>query len=448
MSRLCVFFACLLLLSFAPTWGQTEEQQESLYDAKTGIAAFTTGLELQASRNAQLGLLGTLFDGNKMNNVRGDIGEYVAERFLNRNIQPKRTWVSVAPRLGRQGIDHIYVRIRQDGLPSALIVGETKFGNSELGFTKDGIQMGSRWRAKRLLALGQRYYDMAQAPSVIRKVTMPINARSTLTIYVSKTRAINFWKEDKLWCTDAPADIDDTLLKKRAKTYGDFFQGAGRGTIVSRNRLLRVVPQTNGDYLVSISEVVDQADGSIKLGKADSLSLPSEYIRPGKASLKALQELIKKQYPMWSDEQVRAEAKQLKKVISSKELIEDAGRAGKLAFRESMRSVWRGASFASGMTFIFMIGQEMITHGLDWSAYNWGGVGKETLGSAAVFGAANGLGAATTYAFSSGVTRNALNAVARNATTKGGALVAKSLLRWSRRQCRLNRCLALGVFYG
>lgn len=49
--------------------------------------------------------------------------------------------ITVTARLGRQGIDGLYVKYNENGQPQKLMVAESKYGSSSLGLTKDGWQL-------------------------------------------------------------------------------------------------------------------------------------------------------------------------------------------------------------------------------------------------------------------------------------------------------------------
>lgn len=87
-----------------------------------------------------------------ISHIKGAIGEYLTEDYVS---QLKKTgWVSLTPRNAAQGIDHVFLKFKDDGGISNLIIGETKFKNgspsSFLGNTKDGWQMSENWVSKRM----------------------------------------------------------------------------------------------------------------------------------------------------------------------------------------------------------------------------------------------------------------------------------------------------------
>ena len=87
-----------------------------------------------------------------VSHLKGAIGEFFTEDYIS---QLKKTgWVSATPRNVAQGIDHVFIKFRDDGGIDDLIMGETKFKNgapsSFLGNTKDGWQMSENWIKHRM----------------------------------------------------------------------------------------------------------------------------------------------------------------------------------------------------------------------------------------------------------------------------------------------------------
>lgn len=82
----------------------------------------------------------------------------VGEAFVNSQLHATGGWKPVTPRAGPQGIDHVWMKFDKSGRPIDMIVGETKYGASRLGMTKDGRQMSASWISKRLAKLSD-YWD-------------------------------------------------------------------------------------------------------------------------------------------------------------------------------------------------------------------------------------------------------------------------------------------------
>jgi hypothetical protein len=91
----------------------------------------------------------------------------VGEAFVNGQLHATGGWKPVTPRTGPQGIDHVWMKFDKSGRPIDMIVGETKFGTSRLGMTKDGRQMSASWISKRLAKLSD-YWDAKAKDVAVR----------------------------------------------------------------------------------------------------------------------------------------------------------------------------------------------------------------------------------------------------------------------------------------
>lgn len=83
-----------------------------------------------------------------LNSARGKLGEGLSDSYFSR--LDNKSWTKLTPRKGSQGIDHLYLKYDKKGHVRGMIVGESKFGSSKLGMTKDGEQMGQNWVRNRL----------------------------------------------------------------------------------------------------------------------------------------------------------------------------------------------------------------------------------------------------------------------------------------------------------
>lgn len=86
----------------------------------------------------------------------------VGEAFVNSQLHATGGWKTVTPRTGPQGIDHVWMKFDKSGRPVDMIVGETKYGASRLGMTKDGRQMSASWISKRLAKLSDYWEAKAK----------------------------------------------------------------------------------------------------------------------------------------------------------------------------------------------------------------------------------------------------------------------------------------------
>lgn len=364
----------LWLLAIVVLWLLAVNAEEALSpsiegsaDSSSVVTPFVTAYTITKSRAGELHAVHRLWDGHTMNIVRGDIAEDRVERAFfgeaGLSHTKKGAYVSVSPRFGRQGIDHVWMRVNHEGLPNgSIILGETKYGSSTLGMTRDGGQMTTPWRLSRVRGIGGRYLLFADSTDqIIRSKAMPIGCRHHMDVYFSETRKVTIWKSDGSYYTDAGDTLTDGQLRMRARTYGEYFQSAGAGRIRSRNFLFRISQQDNGDYLLRIGKLSDDT----VVNSERLVVLPREHTAKGYVSEKVLCEKLKPKFPRLSDVELREMARDMRRVISNDELMR-AGEMKEIAGKEILRSSLSGASIAGGIMFAF----EAWNHGTDFSAYD------------------------------------------------------------------------------
>lgn len=339
----------------------------SSVSAASVATPFVTAYTITKSRAGELYAVHRLWDGHKMNIVRGDIAEDRVERAFfgeaGLSHTKKGAYVSVSPQFGRQGIDHVWMRVNHEGLPNgSIILGETKYGSSTLGMTMDGGQMTTPWRSPRVGRIGGRYLLFADSTDqIIRSKAMPIGCRHHMDVYFSETRKVTIWKSDGSYYTDAGDTLTDGQLRMRARTYGKYFQSVEAGRIRSRNFLFRINSQDNGDYVLRIGKLSDDA----VVNSERLVVLPREHTAKGYVSEKVLCEKLKPKFPRLSDVELREMARDMRRVISNAELM-SAGEMKAAAGKEILRSSLSGASVAGGIMFAL----EAWNHGTDFSAYD------------------------------------------------------------------------------
>lgn len=385
---LCGF---IVAVSFSSAFAEVNSPQVA-----TAISTpFVTSYTITRSRAAELGSLGRLYDGYKMNAIRGDVGEAIVDRAIfgghDLASSSKGTWVSVSPRYGRQGIDLVRLRVNKNGLPNDMIVDEVKYGSSQLGRTKDGVQMGASWRNVRLSKIGERYMSLANsAQPIVRAKDVPIGAGKRLDVYFSKTHKVTFWKENGRWYTDAKESLTDAQLRTRVKTYGKYFSSAGAGILKTRNFLSRVQEKANGDYLVTMNKLTHEG----KVSSSYEVVVRREFIEKGRVDLRVLEEALKKKHPSWSDARIVREARNVGRVVSNKELV-NAQNARDEALKEIRNSSLASAGIAGALSFVFQLGAEAYEHGADLKSYDYTAISIATVKGAAVAGVSSYVGQRT-----------------------------------------------------
>lgn len=260
------------------------------------------------------------------NAVKGIYGESVAHRVMQSQLPTRESWHAITPRSGPQGFDHLHIRLDSSGNPIDMVVGETKYGTSRLGMTKDGIQLGRDWVQERLHGLGKRYLDIADSEKIVAK-KLPLSPGRQVSVVLANGRQCHFWKASSLdpnWHYDGHAgDLPEAL--KRASSMGDFLCKAAKGEVPYRV----VHHQVHSTQKMTITWYTHGRDGrNIPLSKS-VLSLSPKFSTTGVLTPEAEKELAKhilKQMPGLSDGKARQLAQEINRSVSSGKLLSGVSR--------------------------------------------------------------------------------------------------------------------------
>lgn len=278
------------------------------------------------------------------NILKGDFGENVAAKFIEKQyLNELGDWKTVTPRLGRQGIDNLYMRFDSNGTPRSLMIGETKFGSSKLGMTKDGIQLSEDWTKPRLLELSSHYQSIVDTESIKQK-SAPLSPKYSLSVILKDGSTYQFWKDslNSDWQFDGPKD-KVSEAKRQAQKQGNYLQACGEDKITFRRRLINVWKE--GEFLnISIKDAKNLVDlDSVKvLPKLIEVKIPWENFRnfANESSFKKeVAKHIKSSYPHLSDQECvklanNIKPKEIQKILENhkiniqKKFAKDIGVAG------------------------------------------------------------------------------------------------------------------------
>lgn len=176
--------------------------------------------------------------------LKGEFGEMVAEEFyLNRHLANQQTWRSLTPRFGRQGLDQLFIKYDGQGRPAGILVGEVKYGSSQLDMTYDGLQMSDSWTSRRLAALQGRYQNAIDSDVLVnqRRPTGLASPRHQIPVVLTDGRDVVFWREDARasWKFDGPEE-SLAQAKDRLQQTSNYIGAAAEGRIDIRKRLIQV----------------------------------------------------------------------------------------------------------------------------------------------------------------------------------------------------------------
>lgn len=230
-----IIFSTLITLSIS---------QIDIESARTSLAGISTAGAIAISSPDVALARSVLYSPH----VRGSFGESHMHRYLAQYLKEKNLR-HVPVRLGRQGIDGIYVKYMPDGTPNSLIVSEAKYGSSSLKMTKTGIQLGKTWSNVRLEKIGNEYLQIAKTINnknmVVGKIPQQIETHR-LQVNLPNGKAAVCWRagSNDPWKFAGP----EKLLESAGIQYqkmSTFFYQAARGDIPYERILYRIKIKDN-----------------------------------------------------------------------------------------------------------------------------------------------------------------------------------------------------------
>lgn len=233
----------------------------------------------------------------------GTLGESIVEtNSLTSFLSDTGNWHTLSPRLGRQGLDHIFIKQDKMGRIRGLMIGETKYHTSPLGYTKDGIQMGSGWISKRLSAMGNRYIKLSTVTQ-IEKMPFLDNIRK-MSVVLNNGREVYFWQkssQDSWKFSGSPNEL--AAAQKKAIAYGKYLTKAGNGEITYRSRIFQVKP-AGKDIIINILDAknIDKVQKLSVLETLEKITLKNAMAKNINPQTIAAE--LKKKMPHFSDKEL------------------------------------------------------------------------------------------------------------------------------------------------
>ena len=242
----------------------------------------------------------------------GSFGEAMAQRmFLKTNFASGANggWISLAPRSGRQGFDHLFLRIERGKFK--WMVGESKFGTSQLGKTDGNTvrQMSWTWIRKRAQKLGDAYLSIKSLDSSTisqRKIPFIKTGIRSLDVPLKDGTKVTFWKDSKGWHFDGPSDRINEAQEMAARMGADLKST----TCNIRERLFRIepIPGTK-DVKITIEELTSTSGSRTIEGRKKIKELILKDILGKKIVDKDLRDELAKrfrhEFPGLSDGEIR-----------------------------------------------------------------------------------------------------------------------------------------------
>ena len=322
-----LFFLSTPLL-FAETGEKASPSSESaLIPATTAIGSALVKPDVALAKSwicgstQTKGLFGeTLVESNK----KDIIGKY-----LNRN--NAKNWVSISPRTGSQGLDHVWVKFDSKGRKIGLLIGETKYESSRLGKTKLGTQMSQKWISDKLKRLSDIYKQLYQTTEIAK---MPFSPYKSIEIPLGDGKFGTFWtdKKGKNWKYDGPPGTFNEA-KSKTNSISTFLEKYANSNTY-RARIFNVTKVNGNDVVITTYDASDiPSDKRIPIRKLRKIGKPIRIegvlkdgtIIPRKDLIKTL----RTQYPSYT----------LKEISVFADEIAEAAKNGELLNKYPMRKV-------------------------------------------------------------------------------------------------------------
>ena len=255
--------------------------------------------------------------------LKGTMGEFFAERFfLNNQLEQniRGNWVALNPRTGPQGLDHLFMKTGKNG-HLYWMVGESKYGSSQLGTTVDGVrQLSTQWTADRIQKLGQQY-SMLATQNVDLKALPHVAPKAQFDIPLNG-KIVSFWKDsNNNWFFSGTAD-ELKQAQEMAQKMGNNLTSANCNIRVRLfhieavgNDLKITLYQVKPSEVTTISNMTPSSEFTVKgiLGKNIS----------DKDFKKAVAAALKNKFPNLSDEELREMADDIVKKYKGGEFLQN-----------------------------------------------------------------------------------------------------------------------------
>lgn len=367
----------VLFFSVTTLFGQDDSQNFSLPRTVVAAGAATAATSLS---HADLAYLKKHVSSNSRG-IKGAFGESIAQKaYLKNYLEKNGNWKNLTPRLGSQGLDHVFVKYDKYGHPKQLMVAESKYGSSKLGFTKDGIQMGREWTSKRLIKLGKTYSSLSKYTNMkTGKVPffcdekMEVHLKNGKTEYFYRNNSREPWK-----FSGTQSELSEAQAK--AKEMGYFLDANGRGVIDYRSRIFHIEHIEGGKARITVYDAQNiQTDGNVSWSKLKKISEASGY-KPQEIEISSSQS---------SKELQRTLTKELRKLGLNKKDAADTAkylkndpRLGGYSWRNLLADTFKTSVAAGVAAAVIDVGMQFINTGkvdIKQAAFTGGTVAIGTL---------------------------------------------------------------------
>lgn len=235
---------------------------------------------------------------------KGAFGEAHMDRYLTGYLRSSQAWQPIRSRIGPQGIDGIYLRYDRGGNIRSMIVSEAKYGSSQLGVTRDGLQLGANWSNRRLSSMAQTYGRISKsiATGTIKVQTPTSGMKHRLQVPLADGKAAVFWRnsESDPWKFAGPRKLLDAAGKQTSRV-SSYFDASSRGVVSYRRYLYHTkVTSTGLEVSVRDAKLLDQLHDARRLPVVRRLLIPldgAEQRAIQRMTRNELKSLIRARFP-------------------------------------------------------------------------------------------------------------------------------------------------------
>ena len=295
-----------------------------------------------------------------MTAIKGAFTENVMQRALISGAFEATSWSSVTPhRIGNQGIDGLFFRTDHNGNLRNLMVAEAKYGSSELGKTKTGLQMSRKWTSPRLQNTANNYEKLAtklQKDGAQYTKLQPPKCAKTTNVPWKDGKTIQVWHEgDKIVYNDPK--VTPIELAQQAKRTALTLNAAASGKIEYRSTLVHV-DVIDGKWVFEVQRL--DPNTAMAIGKPSRI----EFTQNMKSMTQQSMENVLVENG-WSKEDAKAIAK---KCIKDPEYFKQMSYEPRMYWKIGLS--WQAvgvAAIAGAIVFLLGIGLSCLSTGnVDW----------------------------------------------------------------------------------
>lgn len=176
---------------------------------------------------------------------KGELAEQIFEKLILRGWFEETGWQAVTPaRIGRSGIDLLFVKLGPNGEIVDTLVVESKFGTSRLGRTAVGPQMSEDWVRSHMRTTSTLYRKLAQEVStggLVWSDRLPGAGTEVIQLPLEKGRNVYLWQDHPGRVAYSVDGGDPGVDQVRRALYkiGDHCSAVGEGRLRYRGTIAR-----------------------------------------------------------------------------------------------------------------------------------------------------------------------------------------------------------------